>query len=60
MKVKRMRFPTVWENNPSIENQNMDILVELENGYVYSLKIATRKNIEYIMDQEKKKLLWSG
>lgn len=52
MLLKRMRFPTVWENNPSVENQNIDVWVEAENGYVYILVVATAKNLEYLMNQE--------
>ena len=54
MKVKNISYPTEWQENPSIANQKMEVLVELENDYVYSLIVATRKNIEYVMDQEKK------
>ena len=38
----------------------MEILVELENGYVYSLKVATRKNIEYVTGQQKKNYFGPG
>ena len=52
MKVKSINFPTKWEENPSIDNQIIKVCVELEDGYKYVLMLATRKNIEYLMDQK--------
>jgi hypothetical protein len=54
MGFQRMAYPTGWENNPSIENQNIDVLVRLEDGYSYTyvLVIATAENLEYLMDQK--------
>ena len=60
MKAKRMRFPTVWEDNPSIENQNIDVFVQADNGYFYTLVVATPKNLEYLMDQKKRNYLRPG
>src|SRR5687767_14654961 len=53
MVVKRIRFPTYLEDIKDIENDNIDVFVELEDGYVHTLVVATAKNIEYFMDQEK-------
>ncbi len=53
MVVKKIRFPTYLEDIKDIENDNIDVFVELEDGYVYTLVVATAKNIETIMDQEK-------
>lgn len=53
MRVKKIRFLAVWENNLPIENQNTDVLIELEDNYTYVLVIATIKNLEYLMAQEK-------
>ncbi len=60
MVVKKMSFPTVWEDNPGIENQNIDVFVELEDGYTYGLVLGTRKNIEYLMDKDKKNYFRPG
>lgn len=54
MKVKGIKFSTVWEDNPSIENKNIDVLVELEDSYTYVVVVGTTQNIEYLMDQDKK------
>jgi len=51
MLVKKIRFvtPLALEN---IEDHNMDIFVELENGFTYVVVLATFKNIIWLMDKE--------
>jgi hypothetical protein len=46
-------FPTYLEDITDIENDNIDVFVELEDGYTYTVVVATAKNIESLMDQEK-------
>jgi len=49
-----IRFPSYLEDVTDIENSNIDVFVELEDGYTYTVVVATAKNIEYLMDKEKK------
>lgn len=55
MEVKRIMCLTDWQNNLSIEHQNVEILAKLEDGYIYSVIIRTCQNLEYLMYKEKKK-----
>lgn len=52
MKVKNISYPTEWQENPSIANQKMEVLVKLENGYIPTLVLVTTKNSEHLTDQE--------
>ena len=51
MLIKSISFPTYLEED--IENSNIDVFVELEDGYTYTVVVATAKNIESLMDKEK-------
>ena len=60
MVLKKIRFPTYLEDIKDIEDDNIDVFVELEDGYVHTLVVATAKNIETIMDQEEMNYLRTG
>ncbi len=53
MLVKSISFPTYLEDITDIENSNIDVFVELENSYTYTVVVTTVKNIESLMDKEK-------
>jgi hypothetical protein len=53
MVVKSISFPTYLEDITDIGNSNIDVFVELEDGYTYTVVVATAKNIESLMDKEK-------
>lgn len=53
MLIKSISFPTYLEDITDIENSNIDIFVELEDAYTYTVVVATAKNIESLMDKEK-------
>ena len=53
MLIKSISFPTYLEDITDIENSNIDVFVELEDGYTYTVVVATAKNIESLMDKEK-------
>ena len=53
MLIKSISFPTYLEDIADIENSNIDIFVELENTYKYTVLVATAKNIESLMDKER-------
>ena len=62
MLVKKMSFvnSTALEEIEDIENDNLDVFVELENGYTYTIVIATAKNIVSLMDKEKTNFFGPG
>jgi hypothetical protein len=51
MLIKSIRFPTIWEDNPEIEDSNIDVFVEVEDGFTYTVVVGTAKNIDYLMDK---------
>jgi len=51
--IKSISFPTYLEDITDIENSNIDVFVELEDAYTYTVVVATAKNIESLMDKEK-------
>jgi hypothetical protein len=53
MLIKSISFPTYLEDITDIENSNIDVFVELEDAYMYTVVVATAKNIESLMDKEK-------
>ena len=53
MLIKSISFPTYLEDITDIENSNIDVFVELEDGYTYTVVVATAKNIESLMNKEK-------
>jgi len=53
MLIKSISFPTYLEDITDIENNNIDVFVELEDAYTYTVVVATAKNIESLMDKEK-------
>lgn len=53
MLIKSISFPTYLEDITDIENSNIDVFVELEDAYTYTVVVATAKNIESLMDKER-------
>ena len=53
MKIKKISFPTSLKDIEDIKDDNIDVFVELENSYVYTVVMATAKNIESLMDKDK-------
>jgi hypothetical protein len=53
MLIKSISFPTYLEDITDIENSNINVFVELEDAYRYTVVVATAKNIESLMDKEK-------
>ena len=55
MLVKKISFvrPNLFEEVLDIEDYNLEVFVELEDGYTYFVVIATAKNIVSLMDKEK-------
>jgi hypothetical protein len=53
MRIKSLTFPTYLEDIMDIENDNIDVFVEGEDGYTYVVTVGTPKNLDYLMDTEK-------
>ena len=59
MIVKEIRFltPNAFEEIADIENDNLDVFVEFEDGYICTVVVGTAKNLEWLMEKEKKNFL---
>jgi hypothetical protein len=53
MLIKSISFSTYLEDITDIESRNIDVFVELEDDYTYTVVVATAKNIESLMDKDK-------
>lgn len=53
MLIKSISFPNYLEDITDIENSNIDVFVESEDAYTYTVVVATAKNIESLMDKER-------
>jgi hypothetical protein len=62
MLVKKISFvrPNVLDEIADIEDYNLDVFVELEDGYTYTVVIATAKNIVSLINKEKTNFLEPG
>lgn len=52
MLVKNISFGSPLEDARDIEDYNIDVLVELEDGYTYTVVVGTPKNLLSLMDKE--------
>lgn len=56
MKIKEISFvrQNLLEEIADIENYNVDVFVELEDGYTCTVVVGTAKNLEWLIEKEKK------
>ncbi|MEC0211374.1 hypothetical protein ABEX47_31235 [Paenibacillus ehimensis] len=52
MKIKQIKFPTPLTEIKDIENDNIDVIVELEDGFSYTVVVTTPKNLMWYMKKE--------
>ena len=52
MKVVKIEFPIKLSQIDDIENDNLDVFVELEDGFTYVVVIFTPKNYYWYMEKE--------
>lgn len=52
MKIKSIKYPVPLSNIKDIENDNIDVFVEADDGMIYSLVVFTPKNYYWYMDKE--------
>ncbi|MFJ7662279.1 hypothetical protein ACIQXW_07750 [Lysinibacillus sp. NPDC097162] len=53
MDIIRVEFPTPLSDIKNIEDDNIDVFIELEDGMTYTLVITTPKNLYTLMRNEK-------
>ena len=54
MKIKNIVYPVSFSTIKDIENYNVDIFVELEDGFSYTMVVGTPKNLLYLMEKDDK------
>ncbi len=52
MKIVSIIFPIYFDEIEDIENDNIDVFVELEDGMTYTMVVTTPKNYYWYMDKE--------
>lgn len=52
MKINKIEFPTSILKIQNIKDDNIDIFVELDDGFTYTLVACTPKNFETLMKRE--------
>ncbi len=60
MKIKNIEFPTALEDLEDIQNDNIDVFLELENGRTYNVVVGTPKNIDYLMEKRNRNYFGPG
>ena len=56
MEIKEISFvrSNLLEEIPDIEDYNVDVFVKLEDSYTCTVVVGTAKNLERLMEKEKK------
>ncbi|OHR71075.1 hypothetical protein HMPREF3291_06345 [Bacillus sp. HMSC76G11] len=52
MKIRKISYPTALSKIKNVEDDNIDILVELEDGYTYTMVVTTPQNYYSLMKRE--------
>lgn len=52
MKINKIEFPTPLSEIADIENDNLDVFIELEDGFSYNVVVSTPKNLIWYMEKE--------
>ncbi|MGE6488815.1 hypothetical protein [Paenisporosarcina sp. NPDC076898] len=60
MKIINIEYPTALSKILNIKDDNVDVFVELDDGYTYNLVVSTPKNLETEMSREKSDYISPG
>lgn len=60
MDIIRVEFPTPLSEIKDIEDDNIDVFIELDDGMTYTLVVATPKNLDTLMNNEEKSYISAG
>ena len=52
MKIINIEYPTELSKILNINDDNIDVFVELDDGFSYNLVVATPRNLETLMSRE--------
>lgn len=60
MKVKSITYPTALDNGVDVDDDNIDVFVELDDGRIYCVVVSTYKNIATQMEKSNTDYLEAG
>jgi len=52
LRINNIKYPTPLSSVKDIENDNIDVFVELEDGITYTVVVSTPKNLKWYMDKD--------
>ncbi|AOT69949.1 hypothetical protein [Geosporobacter ferrireducens] len=60
MKINKIDYPVPLSNIADIENDNIDVFIELDDGFQYNMLVVTPQNLNWLMDKENMNYLPAG
>lgn len=60
MQIIKIYYPVPLSNIVDIENDNIDVFIELDDGFQYNMLVATPQNLICLMDKENMNYLPAG
>jgi len=60
LNIKRISFPTQLEEIDDINNNNIDVIIQLDDGFTYTMVVVTPQNLEHLMDKKGQTFLEAG
>ena len=60
MNIKRISFPTQLEEIDDINNNNIDVIIQLDDGFTYTMVVITPQNLEQLMAKKGQTFLEAG
>lgn len=52
MNIKRIEYPTPLSSIRNIENDNIDVFIELDDGFHYNMLVVTPQNLSWLMEKD--------
>lgn len=53
IQIQRISFTRSLKNITDIENGFIDVIIQYKDNYVYTVVVATLRNIEYLINKKK-------
>lgn len=60
MEIVKISYPTPLEQVKDIYNDNIDVFIELDDGFCYNMLVVTPQNLSWLMEKEGMNYLPAG
>lgn len=60
MEIVKISYPTPLEQVKDIYNDNIDVFIELDDGFCYNMLVVTPQNLSWLMEEEDMNYLPAG